>query len=164
LRPELRDIRRAHAEVLHHLANSLNRAFVGLRSVSQVGTSDLAMTGAAGSSDSPHAGPPPVLRKFSGNSMRARRSHLLYHGTLLYNFDLRLIETCLRLPPRQPDYREQRSHSEFVANLPIDRRTLVDAVNRAWPTRGKLDDLPIARISDLVDDRFSQHRWNFEFP
>ena len=26
--------------------------------------------------------------KFSGNSLRVRRTHLLYHGTLLYDFSL----------------------------------------------------------------------------
>ena len=31
-------------------------------------------------------------RKFSGNSLRVKRTHLLYHGTLLYAFDLALIE------------------------------------------------------------------------
>src|SRR5262249_27251395 len=48
-------------------------------------------------------------RKFSGNSQQRKRLHLLHHGTLLYNFDLRRLERYLRLPPRQPEYRSGRS-------------------------------------------------------
>ena len=61
-------------------------------------------------------------RKFSGNSARCRRDHLLYHGTLLYDFPLELIERCLAMPPRMPDYRVGRPHEGFVANLPLEGR------------------------------------------
>ena len=49
-------------------------------------------------------------RKFSGNSLRCKRDHLLYHGTLLCQFPLQLISNCLRTPPRQPEYRDGRPH------------------------------------------------------
>ena len=70
------------------------------------GTSDLALGG----------------RKFSGNSARCRRNHLLYHGTLLYNFPLELIERCLAMPPRMPDYREGRPHEQLRHELAVDGR------------------------------------------
>ena len=60
--------------------------------------------------------------KFSGNSVRCRRDHFLYHGTLLYDFPLELIDRCLAMPPRMPDYRAGRPHSDFVANLPAEGR------------------------------------------
>lgn len=154
LRPELKDIRRAHTEILNRFSRSLQQSLAGVGIVAQAGTSDLVFV-ATGS---------PALRKFSGNSLRAKRSHLLYHGTLLYNFDLRLIETCLQLPPRQPDYRDQRPHSDFVMNLPLTRPVIVEAVDRAWPTQGKLTEWPAARVAGLVADRFGCAKWNLEFP
>lgn len=162
LRPELRDIRRAHSEVLTRIADSLNGLCLEAGSISRAGTSDLVF--AAAGENSPEAlRERSAPRKFSGNSLRARRSHFLYHGTLLYEFDLRMIETCLRLPPRQPEYRGQRSHAEFVMNLPVARKALVDAVDRAWPTQGELGEIPSARIAGLVAERFGQRGWNLEY-
>jgi lipoate-protein ligase A len=155
LRPELKDIRRAHADVLNRIAPFLNIALAGHGHVAQAGTSDLTFFLETGRT---------ARRKFSGNSLRAKRSHLLYHGTLLYDFDLSLIETCLRQPPRQPDYRDQRSHSDFVLNLPLERDHLVDAVDRAWPTNGTVTEFSMERVANLVAARFGQRKWNLEFP
>ncbi len=59
-------------------------------------------------------------RKFSGNSLRCKRDHFLYHGTLLYQFPLEQIGELLKMPARQPNYRQGRPHGEFVMNLPLD--------------------------------------------
>ncbi len=40
--------------------------------------------------------------KFSGNSLRIARQHLLYHGTILYEFDLSLMPRCLKRAPGNP--------------------------------------------------------------
>ena len=169
LRPELKDIRRAHAYVLGRLADSLS--VYGLP-VAHAGTSDLVIADcglriadwASGVMQSAIRNPKSeIVRKFSGNSLRAKRSHLLYHGTLLYNFDLALVESCLRMPPRVPDYRESRHHCDFVTNLPITRQSLVDAVDAAWPTQGTVSAWPIERVSRLVAERLARDSWNLEF-
>ena len=87
-----------------------------------------------------------MLRKFSGNSLRMKRTHLLYHGTLLYDFDLGLIEKCLRMPPRQPDYRNARPHGDFVMNVPATRQQLADAVIAAFPMASAPTDVPQSRV------------------
>jgi lipoate-protein ligase A len=163
LRPELKDIPNAHSFVLNCNADQLTAALRGAGTVLHAGTSDLVVVEA---SDSPavadfSASSP---RKFSGNSLRCRRTHLLYHGTLLYDFDLALVETCLRLPPRQPDYRQSRAHADFVTNLPIARASLIEAIGRAWPTQDKMEDWPIDRVAQLVAERFSRDEWNLSFP
>jgi lipoate---protein ligase len=154
LRPDLKDIGRAHTFVLQRLATTLQPLVAAIGSVSFEETSDLVFE-ERGTTSQP--------RKFSGNSLRAKRSHLLYHGTLLYNSDLTLINSCLRMPPRQPNYRERRPHLDFVKNLPVDRPALVAAIDRAWPTSENLDDWPRDRVATLVNERFSNDRWNFEF-
>jgi lipoate-protein ligase A len=154
LRPELKDIRRAHAYVLGRLADSLRSIVADVGTIAHAGTSDLVLI------DQPMG----VPRKFSGNSLRAKRSHLLYHGTLLYDFDLPLIEKYLQMPPRQPDYRNGRSHLEFITNVPVTRQSLASSVGQAWPASEELvDDWPAARTADLVAERFGRESWNFEF-
>ncbi|MEX2309479.1 MAG: hypothetical protein WD738_17900 [Pirellulales bacterium] len=161
-RPELKDISHAHAYALGRLADALRPILADTGIVQHGGTSDLVYLEAVGSPACPVSGIR-APRKFSGNSLRAKRSHLLYHGTLLYDFELNLVETCLRMPPRVPDYRDGRTHLEFVANLPISRHALVAAVDQAWPTNQALREWPVARVEDLIAARFARDSWNYEF-
>ena len=79
-------------------------------------------------------------QKFSGNSMRCRRRHFLYHGTILYNFPLEMISRCLKIPPWMPDYRNGREHGAFVANLPAPADTIgaIDFRMEGRGTAGRL--------------------------
>lgn len=71
-------------------------------------------------------------RKFSGNAQRRGRIFLLHHGTILYNFDLSLIARYLKMPARMPEYRKNRPHADFVANIPASRAALIEAVTRTF--------------------------------
>src|SRR5262249_52284228 len=70
--------------------------------------------------------------KFSGNAQQRKRHHLLHHGTLLYDFDLGLVARYLRMPARQPEYRDGRGHSEFLMNLPAGVETLKNRLRKIW--------------------------------
>ncbi len=159
-RPELRDINRAHAYVLGRLAKALRARGQDVR---PAGTSDLVIADCGLRNADSEPPKSEILVKFSGNSMRAKRSHSLYHGTLLYDFDLALVETCLQMPPRQPEYRQQRDHHQFVTNLALDREALVGAVLGAWPTADELADWPRERVRRLVAERFGRDDWNLRF-
>jgi lipoate---protein ligase len=171
VRPELKDITRAHSFILKQLTSSLGPLLSHAGTITCAGTSDLALEQGAGSreqgggslSPSSLLFAPRSIRKFSGNSLRVKRTHLLYHGTLLYAFDLELIERCLRMPPRQPDYRNARPHSDFVMNLPAIRQQLVGAVIAAFPMASAPTDVPQRRVEQLVAERFGNDRWNYEF-
>lgn len=140
-RPALRSIDQAHQFVLAALADALRAVGLG---VEPCGTSDLALGG----------------RKFSGNSLRLRREHLLYHGTLLYSFPLELITECLKTPPRQPDYRAGRAHDAFVVNLPLPVESLRAAVSEAWAIDEQRDDWPRDRVAILVEEKYRRGEWN----
>jgi lipoate-protein ligase A len=84
---------------------------------------------AAGVSDLVHEG-----RKFSGNAQRWLQGAVLHHGTVLYDFDLSKIERYLRMPVRQPAYREARPHRDFVTNLPLSREEIVRLLVAEWAT------------------------------
>jgi lipoate-protein ligase A len=139
--PHLAAIDEAHRYVLSRLATAIGRRIPG---VAPAGVSDLAIRN----------------RKFSGNSMRAKRRHLLYHGTLLYDFPLALVGRFLGAPPRQPEYRANRSHSEFVTNLPIGREALCEAVQEAFDAKETLAEWPRDKTARLVEEKYARDEWN----
>ena len=78
-------------------------------------------------------------RKFSGSAQRRLRRHVLIHASLLYDFPLDRIDRYTLMPPRRPDYREDRPHAEFVTNLPMRRERLLAALKAAWLPRRPSD-------------------------
>lgn len=140
-RPDLRLIDRAHHFVLETVATAIRPLAPGLR---HAGISDLAIGD----------------RKVSGNSMRCCRRHLLYHGTLLYDMRLDLVERYLRQPPRQPDYRGGRSHDDFVANLSVESRVLRELLAKAWRAFQASPHWPSDMTDQLVREKYATSAWN----
>jgi lipoate-protein ligase A len=64
-----------------------------------------------GHTDLAFAAPDGIWWKFSGNAQRRRRHSLVFHGTILYGFDLSILDALLRFPSAQPEYRAGRRHS-----------------------------------------------------
>ena len=98
-------------------------------------------------------------RKFSGNSLRVRRNWLLYHGTLLYSFPLRLIDACLGMPARQPEYRAGRKHIGFVRNLPLTAAAIRAVLVEAFAAENSLTQWPEELTRQLAADKFSNPGW-----
>jgi len=142
-REHLRLLDEVHRHVLGKVLSSLAPLTPGAE---HAGTSDLALAG----------------RKFSGNSLRCKRDNLLYHGTLLYDFDLTLIGRFLKMPPRQPSYRGDRQHSDFVSNLGLSSAALRQALAAAFNAQQPLSFWPLVRTRQLTDSRYSQDPWNLQ--
>jgi lipoate-protein ligase A len=98
-------------------------------------------------------------RKFSGNAQQRKRTHLLHHGTLLYAFDAEPAQRYLKAPPRQPEYRRQRSHADFLMNLPIGAETLEQVLREIWQADETLSDLPLAMVKKLVEEKYERSDW-----
>ena len=171
----LRSISAAHAHVLGRTHEAVIRAMKAsapsAAEISRLGTSDLAILSirdrpVRGAPSEPAADELREARKFSGNSLRLRRNYLLYHGTLLYGFDISLISRYLRMPPRSPSYRHGRDHSAFVGNLPVAQHALRTALLDVWQAtsaasadwQSRVND----RIEQLVATRYGSPRWNLE--
>lgn len=137
------DVDRVHNFVLGRLVEVLEPLVQGVR---KQGTSDLTWNDA----------------KFSGNCLRLRREHLLYHGTLLHQFPLDLISQCLATPPRQPAYRASRDHASFVTNLPLSESALRSALCRAWGAVDVHFDWPREATERLAREKYSRDEWNFQ--
>lgn len=102
-------------------------------------------------------------RKFSGNAQHRKRRFLLFHGTFLLSLDLGLLEKALPVPDRQPGYRRDRSHLEFLMNLRVASETVEGALMREWRANEKLTSVPYQRIGELVRQRYSDQQWNAKF-
>ena len=140
-------IDRIHARMLDPLAAALSRV-AGVRgTVTRRGSSDLVIEAGDGA------------RKVSGNALRVRRHGVLYHGTLLDDFDIGLVERTLRHPPREPEYRARRPHGEFLANLRLGRDVLSAAVREAFVTACSRTVWPQARVARLVAERYACPAW-----
>jgi lipoate-protein ligase A len=136
--PGLHDIRAANRYVLDRV-----RAALPVPATIE-GTSDLALGG----------------MKFSGNAQQRKRTHFLHHGTLLYDFDLTRLSRYLRAPERQPDYRRNRPHAEFVMNLPLSVAELKHRLMVAWAAENTDEPLPWETVRLLLAEKYSRPDWH----
>lgn len=148
--PQLRAVDLAHQYVLQRLSDILVPL---LPTVAVAGISDLV---ALPTTDSLTRTTPTPEQKFSGNALRIKRNHFLYHGTLFYNFQLKKIEQLLKTATRQPDYRDNRSHIDFVTNLPLQSDELVQALIKGWDAQNPLPSWPRQRVAALVKNRYAK--------
>ena len=111
-RPSWRGLDVAHQQVMNRIRDAVQNTANAFRLPLQVdiqGTCDLTIDG----------------RKFSGNALRCKRNWMIYHGTILVGMPLEWLTKYLLEPPRQPSYREKRSHDTFVSNA-LSAETKVD--------------------------------------
>jgi len=101
-------------------------------------------------------------KKFSGNSLRITRGHLLYHGTVLHDGDLDLIAGALAQAPRQPDYRAGRDHRQFITNIDCDPIRLADDLADVFDAAESLRISPARQDSLLVREMFSLKRQRYD--
>lgn len=144
LRPQLENITLAHQEVMTHLCKALESIPQLAGKISWQGTCDLVLDN----------------RKFSGNSLRCKRNWILYHGTLLYHFPIDDIDRLLGYPPREPEYRQKRSHRDFLINLEVNQTALSKAIQNSWKAEQSLTNWPEARTLELLDSRYLRPEWN----
>jgi lipoate-protein ligase A len=78
-------------------------------------------------------------------------------------FDLALISRFLRMPSKQPDYRQERSHEKFLANLNLPAIEVKDALKKVWNATTELRDFPKSEIQKLAAEKYSTDGWNLKF-
>jgi lipoate-protein ligase A len=144
--PQLRTIQGTNAWVLGRTAAALQPAAPG---VEKRGISDLALNG----------------RKVSGTAQRRKRSHVLFHGTLLHGFALGTIEKYLAHPKPQdePDYRSGRTHGDFLTRVTAEPALLKNLICGAWAADRPLSHVPHDAVAELVRTRYSLSDWNLKY-
>jgi lipoate-protein ligase A len=136
--PELAHIGISYRYILERICRALSVADLRL-----AGTSDLSMGD----------------RKVSGNAQQRKRTHLLHHGSLLYSFDAAQVSRYLRTPARQPQYRQQRSHADFLANLPLTRGDIVKRLREAFDAQEGALEIPNEPVRLLVESKYGREEW-----
>jgi lipoate-protein ligase A len=101
--------------------------------------------------------------KFSGNAQRRRKEYLLFHGSFILNCDMGLIEKALPLPSHQPEYRVNRSHSDFLMNLKVPSHLVKTALEKSWGADKPLPRIPMDEITELAERKYRQDSWNYKF-
>jgi lipoate---protein ligase len=136
----------------------LGRVLTALQSIAPTalleGTSDLAIVDHHRTFDGGMA------VKISGNAQQRKRQHFLHHGTLLCRFDLGLISKYLKAPERQPPYRHNRLHSDFVANLKPQSAELKSLLIEEWQPIGGYAPVPWDTMRQLVTEKYGREEWN----
>lgn len=139
-RPELRMLDVAHEFVMGRIQSAIQGLGVD---VNMKGTCDLVVDG----------------RKVSGNALRCKRRFMMYHGTLLTGLSIDRIASCLKMPVRQPDYREHRSHQEFLGQLSVSANELRKAIAAQWSAVEVMDDWPSDLTQRLVVEKYQTAKW-----
>jgi lipoate-protein ligase A len=130
-------VMRRHAETLSDLLHE---------KVEVKGSSDLVISG----------------KKYSGNAQRRKLKALLFHGTFLYDFDIERIEMYLKIPAKQPLYRDYRTHANFVTNIKATPAKIKDALMQKWGAADPFTAIPHERIFRLVSEKYVRSEWNFK--
>jgi lipoate-protein ligase A len=138
--PLLHEIPSSYRYILGRLQNALEEL---VPAVEPAGTSDLAVAG----------------QKVSGNAQQRKRSHLLHHGTLLYEFPLDRVGQYLHLPVRQPDYRQARPHDVFLTNLPLTAGELKARLRSTWEAHVAAVAWPEELVRALTAEKYTRREW-----
>ncbi|SPN73738.1 Probable lipoate-protein ligase A,lipoate-protein ligase A,Lipoate-protein ligase A,lipoyltransferase and lipoate-protein ligase,Biotin/lipoate A/B protein ligase family [Chlamydia serpentis] len=56
-------------------------------------------------------------KKVGGNAQYIQKHRWVHHTTFLWDIDIDKLSYYLPIPQKQPDYRQQRSHAEFLTTL-----------------------------------------------
>jgi len=102
-------------------------------------------------------------RKFSGNAQYRKARYALVHGTFLLDFNLARIERYLRIPMKQPDYRHNRPHADFVINLSVAADRMRETLRSEWDASVVFDVDLLHEIDRLVDERYGRPEWSSKF-
>jgi len=82
-------------------------------------------------------------RKIAGTAIYRNKNAVFYHAVLNLSGDGEQLDRYLKHPPREPDYRNNRKHSEFVTSLAaegysIDPSELEERINNLFNERDDL--------------------------
>lgn len=113
--PQIVDLKRAYEFILGRVIEALGR--LGVNAAFHP-ISDIALVG--------------DQKKISGNAQRRLRKFILHHGTILYDFDLAIIERYLKFPQSVPEYRGRRAHLDFVTNIFVPAERIKEEIGKAF--------------------------------
>lgn len=91
-------------------------------------------------------------KKFGGNAQYITKTRWLHHTTLLWQFDTAKM-AYLKMPPKMPAYRNQRSHADFLCCLSdycSDLNAFIEHLNASLAESFSIDHLPLEAVLDTL--------------
>jgi lipoate---protein ligase len=74
------------------------------------------------------------------------------------------MESILRQPGQQPEYRRARTHRDFVRNVPLERVALREAIKDAWGVEGLMAPPACEAVRretlELARTKYNRPEWN----
>jgi lipoate-protein ligase A len=106
-------------------------------------------------------------KKFSGTAQARKRHGLLHHMTILLKADYEGMQQYLTEPNKRPDYRENRTHRDFVIGLQdhlpeFNLEVFIDSLKSILKTQRDFE-LPsslLEKAEELAKNKYSQEFWN----
>lgn len=146
-KPEDRDVRTLQVLVLKQLASQLNDLVPGLEVID---AGDWTIAG----------------KKCAGSAQRRRKACVMVHASVLNQTDLAMVSRLLPPPPRMPEYRNGRSHEQFLTNLGLTESDIVSRLERLRTVFLECELLhkaitPLA--NELANERFRIWEWTNRF-
>lgn len=137
--PQISDLRSSYRIILNKVIGALRQ--LDVNAVVQP-VSDIALAG--------------NNKKISGNAQKRGKKFILHHGTILYDFDLRLFERYLKIPKDIPAYRQGRTHQDFVTNLTLSAEEIKNSLKDVFRVDHEqtcLDEEEIYTLQVLLEER-----------
>lgn len=110
-------------------------------------------------------------RKIAGCAQLRKKSALVVHASVLVNLDRKLLERYLKWPTAVPDYRANRSHTDFCLNLSeiipgmsaarLAAELQEQMLLEGWHIIGELPAFSAAE-ERILTEKYQSKSWNIE--
>ena len=94
------------------------------------------------------------------------KTHVLVHLCVMNNMPLGEVSRYLPMPRRMPEYREGRTHENFLVNLGVSASIFLQSVSANWVNSQQIQEIPLAvrqMADELANDRFRLNEWTERF-
>jgi len=107
-------------------------------------------------------------KKISGNAQARKKNTMLHHGTLLVNLDINKISKHLKTPKEMPEYRNARTHKDFLTTfkkekIKLNSKSLLAHIKNRFPDF--IDSKPgLAEknaCKKILKEKYFLDEWNF---
>ena len=113
-----------------------------------------------------------IPRKIAGCAQLRKKKAMVIHASVLVNLDKNLLEKYLSFPSDVPDYRQNRTHTDFCLNLSevipgLTPQQLSNELESKFSANGwniitQKSQISSELAEELLNKKYTQNSWNIE--